>query len=79
MAIPSQGASAHTHASPSHIATALIGAKLIAYRVNRRPEQLSYLLGLVRMATALGHISSEDHSQLMIDLERLVVEEVAHV
>ncbi|MBZ5486486.1 hypothetical protein HW452_03010 [Halomonas aquamarina] len=79
MANHSQGASAHTNASPSHIATALIGAKLIAYRVNRRPEQLSYLLGLVRMAAALGHVSSEDHSQLMNDLERLSIEEVAHV
>ncbi|RUR28073.1 hypothetical protein [Vreelandella nanhaiensis] len=79
MANQSQGAYTHTQISPSQIATALIGTKLIAYRVNRRPEQLSYLLGLVRMATALGHISSEDHSQLMIDLERLVVEEVPHV
>lgn len=78
MANHSQGASTHTQIPPSQIATALIGTKLIAYRVNRRPEQLSYLLGLVRMAAALGHISSEDHSQLMIDLERLIVEEVDH-
>ncbi|MFI0471646.1 hypothetical protein ACGLWX_02855 [Halomonas sp. HMF6819] len=78
MANHSQGASAHTQHSPSLIATALIGTKLIAYRVNRRPEQLSYLLGLVRMALALGHISSDDHAQLLADLDRLAIEEVNH-
>lgn len=78
MASHSQGASAHTSHSPSHIATALIGAQLIAFRVNRRPDQLSHLLGLLRMASALGHVSPEDHAQLLNDLDRLALEGVNH-
>lgn len=78
MANQSQGAYTHTHVSPSHIATALIGAKLIAYRVNRKPAQLNQLLGMARMATALKLLSSQEHDQLLIELERLCVEEVSN-
>ena len=78
MANQSQGASTHTQISPSHIATALIGAKLIAYRVNRKPAQLHQLLGMARMATALKLLSYQEHDQLLIELERLCVEEVGN-
>lgn len=78
MANQSQGAYTHTQISPSHIATALIGAKLIAYRVNRKPEQLQQLLGMARMATALNALSYQEHDQLLIELERLCVEEVGN-
>ena len=78
MANHSQGASTHTHVSPSHVAIALIGAKLIAYRVNRKPAQLHQLLGMARMATALNLLSYQEHDQLLVELERLCVEEVAH-
>jgi len=78
MANQSQGAYTHTQISPTHIATALIGAKLIAYRVNRKPEQLQQLLGMARMATALNALSYQEHDQLLIELERLCVEEVGN-
>ncbi|MCO7227733.1 hypothetical protein NH398_00595 [Halomonas sp. CnH100-B] len=78
MANHSQGASAHTQLSPSQVSTALIGAKLIAYRVNRKPEQLHQLLGMARMACALNALSYQDHDQLLIELERLCVEGVDH-
>ncbi|MFU1520128.1 hypothetical protein ACM25P_16850 [Vreelandella alkaliphila] len=78
MANHSQGASTHTHVSPSHVAIALIGAKLIAYRVNRKPAQLHQLLGMARMATALNLLSYQEHDQLLVELERLCVEEVNH-
>ena len=78
MANHSQGASTHAHVSPSHVAIALIGAKLIAYRVNRKPAQLHQLLGMARMATALNLLSYQEHDQLLVELERLCVEEVAH-
>jgi len=78
MANHSQGASTHTQNPPSHVVTALIGAKLIAYRVNRKPEQLHQLLGMARMATALNVLSYHDHDQLLLELERLCVEEVSH-
>lgn len=78
MANHSQGASTHAHVSPSHVAIALIGAKLIAYRVNRKPVQLHQLLGMARMATALNLLSYQEHDQLLIELERLCVEEVDH-
>ncbi|GEK50636.1 hypothetical protein [Vreelandella venusta] len=78
MANHSQGASTHTHVSPSHVAIALIGAKLIAYRVNRKPAQLHQLLGMARMATALNLLSYQEHDQLLVELERLCAEEVAH-
>lgn len=78
MANHSQGASTHTQFSPSQVSTALIGAKLIAYRVNRKPEQLHQLLGMARMACALNALSYQDHDQLLIELERLCVEGVDH-
>lgn len=78
MANHSQGASTHTQLSPSQVSTALIGAKLIAYRVNRKPEQLHQLLGMARMACALNALSYQDHDQLLIELERLCVEGVDH-
>ena len=78
MAIHSQGAYTHTQVSPSQVSTALIGAKLIAYRVNRKPEQLHQLLGMARMACALNALSYQEHDQLLIELERLCVEGVDH-
>ncbi|WP_157693179.1 hypothetical protein [Halomonas sp. R57-5] len=78
MANQSQGAYTHTQISPSQVSTALIGAKLIAYRVNRKPEQLHQLLGMARMACALNALSYQEHDQLLIELERLCVEEVDH-
>ncbi|WP_141441362.1 hypothetical protein [Vreelandella titanicae] len=78
MANQSQGAYTHTQISPSQISTALIGAKLIAYRVNRKPEQLHQLLGMARMACALNALSYQEHDQLLIELERLCVEEVGN-
>lgn len=78
MAIHSQGAYTHTQISPSQVSTALIGAKLIAYRVNRKPEQLHQLLGMARMACALKALSYQEHDQLLIELERLCVEGVDH-
>lgn len=78
MAIHSQGAYTHTQIPPSQVSTALIGAKLIAYRVNRKPEQLHQLLGMARMACALNALSYQEHDQLLIELERLCVEGVNH-
>lgn len=78
MANQSQGAFTHTQISPSQVSTALIGAKLIAYRVNRKPEQLHQLLGMARMACALKALSYQEHDQLLIELERLCVEGVDH-
>lgn len=78
MANHSQGASAHNLYSPSQVTPALIGAKLIAYRFNRKPEQLHQLLGMARMASALNTLSYQEHDQLLIELERLCVEEVSH-
>jgi hypothetical protein len=78
MANHSPGAYTHTQISPSQVSTALIGAKLIAYRVNRKPEQLQQLLGMARMATALNALSYQEHDQLLIELERLCVEEVGN-
>ncbi|MBN3967242.1 hypothetical protein IMW75_18430 [Pseudomonas gregormendelii] len=64
----------HSHAlnpsSTSHRqAIALIGAELIAYRVNRKPEQRTHLLGLVQMATALGVLNASDRLTLAASLE----------
>ena len=50
------------------IAIAIIGAELIAYRVNRLPEQRAHLLGLVQMADTLGVLSSTDRATLAISL-----------
>lgn len=78
MAEHAQGASARPIPSPHQIATALIGTRLIAYRVNRRPDQLSYLLGLVRMAAELDAISVAEHKQFLADLDQLLAEEARH-
>ncbi|WP_095149073.1 hypothetical protein [Pseudomonas sp. Irchel s3a18] len=61
----------HIHAlnpSSTHQAIALIGAELIAYRVNRLPEQRAHLLGLVQMADTLGALSSTDRATLATTL-----------
>ncbi|KAA0010754.1 hypothetical protein F0A17_16180 [Billgrantia pellis] len=78
MAQHAQSASARFEIPQHQIATALIGTKLIAYRINRRPDQLAYLLGLVRMASAVGAISIDEHKQFLADLDTLLAEEVAH-
>lgn len=62
----------HIHAltpSSNHQAVAIIGAELIAYRVNRKPEQRARLLGLVQMADTLGALSADDRATLAISLE----------
>jgi hypothetical protein len=43
---------------------AIIGAELIAYRVNRKPEQRARLLGLVQMADTLGALNATDRATL---------------
>ncbi|WP_177452427.1 hypothetical protein [Pseudomonas sp. Irchel s3a18] len=61
----------HIHAlSPSSnsLAIAIIGAELIAYRVNRLPEQRAHLLGLVQMANTLGVLTSTDRAALATSL-----------
>jgi hypothetical protein len=63
----------HNHAlNPSEVrhrqAVAMIGAELIAYRVNRNPEQRARLLGLAQMANALGILSSTDRATLAVNL-----------
>ena len=69
-------ASARSVIPPHQIATAVIGAKLIAFRVNRRPEQLAHLLGMTRMAAELGAITQEERQQFLADLDALMAEEV---
>jgi|GEM_PF-1116644 len=64
----------HIHAlNPSSAsnpqAVAIIGAELIAYRVNRKPEQRARLLGLIQMADTLGALSADDRAALTISLE----------
>jgi len=71
-------ASARSVIPPHQIATAVIGAKLIAFRVNRRPEQLAHLLGMTRMAAELGAITQEERQQFLADLDTLVAEGVTH-
>ncbi|WP_223516334.1 hypothetical protein [Pseudomonas sp. GL-B-19] len=66
----------HIHAlnpSSNSLAIAIIGAELIAYRVNRLPEQRAHLLGLVQMASTLGALSKTDRATLATSL---TVEEV---
>jgi hypothetical protein len=57
----------------NNLAIAIIGAELIAYRVNRLPEQRAHLLGLVQMADTLGALSKIDRATLATSL---TVEEV---
>ena len=71
-------ASARSDITLDQIATALIGANLIRFRVNRRPDQLQYLMGLSRMAAELGVLSRDEHRQLLEDLDALLAEEVRH-
>jgi hypothetical protein len=49
-------------------ATALIGAALIAYRINRRASQLAELRGLLTMAYALGAIDAAECDRLLSQL-----------
>ena len=61
----------HIHAlNPfsNSLAIAIIGAELIAYRINRLPEQRAHLLGLVQMADTLGVLSSIDRATLATSL-----------
>ncbi|XKE44612.1 hypothetical protein LG302_14720 [Halomonas organivorans] len=78
MTYPTQSASARPQIPSQQIATALIGSQLIAYRINRRPDQLSYLLGLARMASALYAIDTDEHERFLADLDSLLSEEVSH-
>ena len=50
------------------LAIAIIGAELIAYRINRLPEQRAHLLGLVQMADTLGALNSTDRATLATTL-----------
>ena len=54
--------------SSNSLAIAIIGAELIAYRVNRLPEQRAHLLGLVQMADTLGALSSTDRATFATSL-----------
>ncbi|MAM58718.1 MAG: hypothetical protein CMN25_15445 [Salinicola sp.] len=76
MAEHATSASARTDITLDQIATALIGANLIRFRVNRRPDQLQYLMGLSRMAAELGVLSRDEHRKLLEDLDALLAEEV---
>lgn len=61
----------HLHAlnpSSNSLAIAVIGAELIAYRINRLPEQRARLLGLVQMADTLGALNSTDRATLATSL-----------
>ncbi|WP_128691134.1 hypothetical protein [Chromohalobacter israelensis] len=78
MAEHAPSASARSVVPPNQIAIAVIGAKLVAFRVNRRPEQLAHLLGMVRMAAELGAITQEERQQFLADLDALMAEEVRH-
>lgn len=42
-----------------------IGARLVAYRINRRPEQREEILGMARMALVLGAIDPATHTELL--------------
>ncbi|MDV6319593.1 hypothetical protein [Chromohalobacter sp. HP20-39] len=42
-----------------------IGARLVAYRINGRPEQLEEILGMARMALTLGAIDPATHTELL--------------
>ncbi|NIC37194.1 hypothetical protein HBJ58_10950 [Halomonas desiderata] len=42
-----------------------IGRLLVAYRVNRRSEQRAELLGMARMAAALGALDAATHAFLL--------------
>jgi hypothetical protein len=54
--------------SSNSLAIAIIGAELIAYRINRLPEQRAHLLGLVQMADTLGALNSTDRATLATTL-----------
>lgn len=66
--------------SPSlqQIAVAQLGARLIVYRVNRRPAQREQLLGMLAMAQALGALPTPEHQALTTILDQLQASEVAH-
>ncbi|WP_069384034.1 hypothetical protein [Halomonas caseinilytica] len=42
-----------------------IGARLVAYRINGLPEQRGEILGMARMAMALGAIDAATHTELL--------------
>lgn len=68
----------HTQDIPaSQKAIALIGSRLIELRVNRRSEQFAQLVGMARMAHTLGAITDTDYTDLLSDLDDLIVEGVA--
>lgn len=72
-----QGASPMKHALipfSNSLAIAIIGAELIAYRINRLPEQRAHLLGLVQMADTLGALSSADRATLATSLSNGVAQ-----
>ena len=56
------------NSSSNSLAIAIIGAELIAYRINRLPEQRAHLLGLVQMADTLGALNSTDRATLATTL-----------
>lgn len=84
MAHTAQGASARLRPrpsfrpSPQQTAIALIGASLIAYRVNAYPEQRAELRGLIAMAAGLGAISAEQRLELLALLAADQAQEVQH-
>lgn len=46
-------------------AVTTIGALLVAYRINGRAEQRAELLGMAKMAVALGAIDADTHAYLL--------------
>lgn len=64
----SNAASRRTAALSAHqTAVNTIGKLLVAYRVNGRPDQRAELVGMARMAVALGALDAETYAYL-IDL-----------
>ncbi|MDY1175719.1 hypothetical protein ACM719_12520 [Pseudomonas aeruginosa] len=63
--------------SPTALAAiATLGAELIAYRVNRRPEQRTHLLALFRRAARIGALCASDRATLRASL--FAGQEVSH-
>lgn len=57
------------HRSPATLAAvAALGAELIAYRINRRPEQRAHLLALFRRAARTGALCASDRATLRASL-----------
>lgn len=54
-----------SHITAHQAAVTTIGALLVAYRINGRAEQRAELLGMAKMAVALGAIDADTHACLL--------------